>query len=257
MAVACKPLLGAGSDTGLHLGAPSCRPTPTTTPGRRVCASSAHRLAGHTHRALVPGWTGHRLGSLGLPPPAGHLPRPARSDPRGPPDPATRARCHAQEQHGGALPGAVRGRHHPCWRHGDATRTQGDDGPATRTSACFARRGAWLHTPADRATSHAPCSSCPWCRGPHASPRRPCSRWRRPVPHRVVRPRVARCPPRWSRVAWPQGSPLGFSSRALGTQRYASGAGNSGSEERAYAIPRRLQAIVRPPPGSWTLGNGF
>ena len=130
---------------------------------------------------------------------------------------ATSARCHAQKQRGGAAPSA--GRHHPRWRHGDATRTQGYDGPAPRTSACFERRGAWLHTPADRATSHAPCSSCPWCGGPHASLRRTCSRWRRTVPHRVVRPRVARCPPRWSRVAWPQGSPLGFSSRALGTQR--------------------------------------
>src|SRR6266571_7436641 len=69
-AVRCKPWLGAGTGTGLRLGAPACRPLPTTAPGRWDDASGAHRLAGHALRASGLGWGGYRPGTLGLPPPA-------------------------------------------------------------------------------------------------------------------------------------------------------------------------------------------
>src|SRR5712692_7730625 len=76
-AVRCKPLLGAGTGTGLRLGDTSRRLPPTTAPGRRERASGAHRLAGHAHLASMPGEAGHRLGSLGLPLPASHPTRTA------------------------------------------------------------------------------------------------------------------------------------------------------------------------------------
>jgi len=52
---------------------------------------------------------------------------------------------------------------------------------------------------------------------------------------------------------------VGMTSRrppaARATERYASGAGSSRSDVGAKAVPRRLQAVVRPPPDARTLRN--
>ena len=188
---------------------------PRPPPGRHHRAAGTHRLAGHAHPASVPGGTGHRLGALGLPPPvSSRQARPTRAThscgPRArpgalgePPAPAARVR------HTGA--GVLR----PC---DTGTRVPGGD---RRPGLAVPQAGLR--------------------RTPRALPalvleaRRP--RHREP-------PRAGGAPSRmgWCSLSWRDalpgvaGSPgpgrgLGsVASRALGAQRYASGAANSRSD---------------------------
>ena len=98
--------------------------------------------------------------------------------------------------------------------------------------------------PAGRAAWHTPLCACP-CRGGMPTVRRgACTRARSAVPRRVMLPRVKRRPLRCGRASEPGELPLGFSSRALGAQRQASGAAKSRSDAGAKAVGGRLHALV-------------
>jgi hypothetical protein len=211
LAVSCTPLLGAGPGTGLRSDDTLRRPPPRPPQDAGPAPWEPHRRAGHAHRASVPGWAGHHRGCRGLPPPAGHPPRPAKRAPRGPPPLRRPARTLPRPGagRGGAAPATSGARGaHPRRRHGDTPRAQSCGGRAPEARAGRGGRVAGPRGGAGRAPAHASRSSFPGRRGTYTSSRGACTRWRSPS-------RVGWCFPSWrDALAGAPGlgkEPLGFS----------------------------------------------
>jgi len=184
---------------------PSASPDPPASPRCRVGLNTASGASAFRHPPARPRQTRtpptlparcrEGLCHRGLPAPAPGTPRRPWPVPR----------ATAQPRPGA---GPARQRRSPRTQHEDATRVSASLARGHRHAPAWGERGTGPRGLACGAAAYALGWSCLCCGRTSAAMQGACTPRRSTVPRRVVRSRVARRPPTWSRVAWPYAFPL-------------------------------------------------